>query len=175
MSCGTHKRKSWARVKTLQDPIDLLKEAGCEKRVIEHCIAVKDLALIFAENADADTELVKTGAILHDIGRSKTHSIAHGQAGAEICRGFGLSEEICLIIERHIGAGLTAEECQKEGLIPKDCIPVTIEEKIVAHSDNLIKGIREITIEERLKLSSNLTDDIKNRMKKLAEEIEIYR
>lgn len=162
-------------MKKVQDPIAILKEAGCERKVIEHCIAVKDLALIFAENANADIELVKTGAILHDIGRSKTHSIAHGQAGAEICRGLGLSEEICLIIERHIGAGLTEEECRKEGLIPKDCIPVTIEEKIVAHSDNLIKGTKEITIEERIKLSPNLTDDIIRRMKKLSEEIEIYR
>lgn len=162
-------------MKTTEDLIALLRETGCDDKIIDHCIAVRDLCISFAVNADADIDLINAGALLHDIGRSKTHSIAHAQAGAQICRNLELSEEICLIIERHIGAGLTADECRNYGLIPKDCIPETLEEKIVAHCDNLIKGTKEITIDERLRLSSDLSEDIKIRLKELAKEIEKYR
>lgn len=157
------------------DPISLLKRSGCPDDVIEHCIAVRDLAMIFARNAPADRDLVETGALLHDIGRCGCHSLAHGQIGADICREYGLPEDLCRIVERHIGAGLTADECREEGLKPIDCIPETIEEKIVAHADNLISGTEEITIEERLRRSSNLPEKIRKRMKDLSDEIERYR
>lgn len=157
------------------DPISLLKKSGCPENIIEHCIAVRDLAMVFARKAPANPYFVETGALLHDIGRCRSHSLAHGQIGADICREYGLPEEICLIIERHIGAGLSADECRKEGLKPIDCIPGTIEEKIVAHADNLISGTKEITLEERLSRSANLSEDAKKRMKDLAEEIERYR
>lgn len=153
----------------------LLKKAGCGDKVISHCIAVRDLCLKYAKNAGADIDLVNAGALLHDIGRSKTHSIAHGQAGADILREMGISEDICLIVERHIGAGLSAEECRINGLIPKDCIPKTAEEKIVAHCDNLIKGTRVISVEERLLLSSHFSPDAFKRLKALSEEIEKFR
>ncbi|WP_084600890.1 TIGR00295 family protein [Methanolacinia paynteri] len=157
------------------DPIPLLKKSGCPDNVIEHCIAVRDLAMVFARNAPVDKELVEKGALLHDIGRCRTHSIAHGQVGAEICRDYGLPEEICRIVETHIGAGLTAEECRREGLKPVDCVPKTLEEKIVAHADNLIKGTKEITIDERLDHSANLPEAARKRMKDLSDEIEKYR
>ena len=162
-------------MKTADDYILLLKKAGCEDKVIDHCIAVRNLSVIYAENAHADIDLVNAGALLHDIGRSRTHSVAHGQAGADICREFGMPEKICLIVERHIGAGLPAEECKEYGLLPKDCIPVSLEEKIVAHCDNLMKGTREISIEERIKLSSNLNPDALKRLKILSEEMEKFR
>jgi len=157
------------------NPISLLKKSGCPENVIEHCIAVRDLAMVFARNAPADPHIVETGALLHDIGRCRSHTLAHGQIGADMCRDYGLPEEICLIIERHIGAGLSADECRKEGLKPIDCIPETIEEKIVAHADNLISGTKEITLDERLRRSVDLSEDTKRRIKDLADEIEIYR
>ena len=157
------------------DPISLLKKSGCPENVIEHCIAVRDLAMVFARNAPVNPQLVETGALLHDIGRCSTHTIAHGQVGADICRDYGLPEEVCRIVETHIGAGLTADECRKEGLKAIDCIPETLEEKIVAHADNLIKGTKEITIEERLRLSANLSEAARKRMKDLSDEIEKYR
>ena len=157
------------------DPISLLKESGCADNIINHCIAVCNLAMVFAKNSPADPELVRAGALLHDIGRCRTHTLAHAQAGAEICRNYGLPEEICLIVERHIGAGLPADECAKEGLKPIDCIPQSIEEKIVAHADNLIAGTEEITLDERLRRSSNLSEKAKKRTIDLAAEIEVYR
>ena len=83
-------------------------------------------------------QLVEAGALLHDIGRSKTHGIKHGVKGAKIAKKLGLSENIIKIIERHIGAGLPAEEARKLGLPNRDFIPETLEEKIVCHSDNLV-------------------------------------
>ncbi|MBP2132585.1 uncharacterized protein J2128_000506 [Methanomicrobium sp. W14] len=162
---------------TDSDCFALLREAGCEEKVIEHCIAVRDLSVVYAVNAGADVGLVNAGALLHDIGRSKSHAIDHGQIGAMMCRKMGLPEKLCLIIERHVGAGLSAEECREMGLVQKDCIPLSLEEKIVAHCDNLIKGKTEISVEERLKLSQSSGHSQKSieRLLALCDEIEKYR
>jgi len=127
--------------------IQLLKEEGCKKEVIRHCKAVRDLALKIAEKAGADIELVRAGALLHDIGRSKTSGINHGVIGAKIVKKLGLPQEIILIIERHIGAGLSKEVASSLGLPNKDYIPVSLEEKIVCHADNLIDNWTRIPIE----------------------------
>jgi uncharacterized protein len=94
-----------------------------------------------------DLSLVSIGAMLHDIGRSKTHGIRHAIEGAKIAEERGFSLEVVRIIERHIGAGLNAKEAEKLGLPKKDYIPKTLEEKIVAHADNLVDGVDE-TIKE---------------------------
>ena len=134
---------------------------------------VHDLACRYAASRPVDRELVSWGAALHDIGRSQTHSLAHGQIGADICREYGLPEEVARIVECHIGAGLTAEECRAEGLKPIDCVPKTPEEKIVAHADNRVRGIRIITIKERLETASTtLPDIIVKRIAALAADVE---
>ncbi|MEW5937164.1 MAG: HDIG domain-containing metalloprotein [Candidatus Thermoplasmatota archaeon] len=122
--------------------IGLLEALGCDPNLIEHSIAVETLALKIAERCGADIALVSAGALLHDIGRSKTHAIDHGLAGAELARELGLPEHLSRIIERHVGAGLTASEAEALGLPKKDYLPQTLEEKIVAHADNLV-GIPE--------------------------------
>ncbi|MBN1166919.1 MAG: HDIG domain-containing protein [Methanospirillaceae archaeon] len=136
--------------------ISLLRDAGCDTGVILHCEKVAEVAreitdrILVCGRAVPDRELIAAGALLHDIGRCKTHSIQHGAAGAQYCRNLGLDEAVCRIIERHIGGGLTASECKRNGLSPVDRIPVTLEEQIVAHADNLVKGTTIITIEERI-------------------------
>jgi uncharacterized protein len=128
----------------------LLLNAGCDGRVIAHAKAVTALALSFTGSPLVDRDLVLAGAMLHDIGRSTTHGISHAQQGAAIARSYGLDPAIVSIIERHIGAGLTADECTLAGLIPKDCVPVTLAEKIVANADNLVHGHHAGTIERTL-------------------------
>ena len=135
--------------------LSILKEL-CPKNVVEHCLAVSDyayeLALAIKNNGyDVDVELVKLGGLLHDIGRSKTHGIDHGVVGAEILRALGFDERLALIAERHIGAGITKEEAIELGLPPKDYLPVTLEEKIVAHADNLIFGTERVEIDAVIK------------------------
>ncbi len=156
-----------------EDPFLFLYRAGCPDNVIAHSRVVHEIACRYAVSRPVDEKLVSWGAALHDIGRSQTHSLAHAQIGADICRGYGLPEEVARIVERHIGAGMTAEECRAEGLKPIDCIPKTPEEKIVAHADNLVRGTAVISIEERLDIAKNtLPEIIVRRIAALADEVE---
>jgi len=122
-----------------EECLRLLKEAGCTDNVLAHCIAVEELALRIAKMAHADLELVTAGALLHDIGRSRTHGVAHAVEGGILAREFELDIKIAYMIERHMGAGISPEEAKKIGLPPGEYTPETLEEKIVAHSDNLVE------------------------------------
>jgi len=103
-----------------------------------------------ASRTNADKHLVEAGALLHDIGRSKTHGILHTVEGAKIAREIDLPDSIINIIERHIGAGLSAEEAKKLGLPAKDYIPITLEEKIVCHADSLVDNSKKQNIEKEV-------------------------
>ena len=131
--------------------IQILKENKCSQEIINHCIAVRNIAVRIAERANANITLVEAGALLHDIGRSVTHDIGHAVEGAKIAKKIGLNNEIINIIERHIGAGISKEEAKKIGLPTKDYTPQTLEEKIVCHSDNLIEDNKQQNIEIEVK------------------------
>lgn len=130
--------------------VELLRETGCSEAVINHCMFVRDVAVRMAEKSGADVSLVEAGALLHDIGRSKTYGIFHAVEGARIAKKLGLPMSIVNIIERHIGAGLSKEEAKKLGLPVKDYIPETLEEKIVCHADSLIDNCRRQNIEKEV-------------------------
>jgi uncharacterized protein len=163
----------------MPDPIiekyeNMLRNAGCSTKVIAHCRAVTECACEYAHsNSSVDFSLVQTGAMLHDIGRGITHSIAHAQQGADLLRSKGFSEKIARIVECHTGAGLTADECSLLRLCPRDCMPSTTEEKIVCHADNLLAGTHRTNIEEALQSSSHLPKRVKIRMYHLAQEVEL--
>jgi uncharacterized protein/tRNA (cytidine56-2'-O)-methyltransferase len=106
--------------------------------VIVHCCTVKAVAVEIAKGLDADMGLVVAGALLHDIGRSKDHTIMHANAGADMAERLGLPKELADIIRKHIGAGLDDLDASELGIPKRDYIPRTIEEKIVAHADNLV-------------------------------------
>jgi len=127
--------------------LQLLKEAGCSDEVINHCKAVRKVAVRIAKKAHANIQLVEAGALLHDIGRSKTQGIMHGVEGAKIATQLGLPDSIVNIIERHLGAGIPKDEAIILGLPAKDYMPMSLEEKIVAHADNLIENDHEHRIE----------------------------
>lgn len=161
--------------KTSRSPEDLLRDAGCSRNVIAHCKAVRDCACEYAARCpDADYSLVETGAMLHDIGRGIDHSIRHAQAGADLLRSWGIPEPVVRIVECHLGAGLTAEECVELGLDARDCMPKTIEEKIVTHADNLIAGSTRVTIEESLASAAHLPEKARVRMLRLSQEVEAH-
>jgi uncharacterized protein len=117
-------------------------------------------------------ELVEVGALLHDLGRSQTHTIDHAIAGAQIAQSIGLPEPVVRIIKRHVGAGITTEEAKMLGW-PKDVYaPVTLEEKIVSFSDKLIDRSRRMPIEteiERLQMKNK--PQAAKRVRKLNDEI----
>lgn len=128
--------------------IELLRKENTPENVIEHSQAVYKKAIEIAANFDnVDINLIKQGALLHDIGRSKTHDINHAIVGVEIARKYGYGTDVLNIIERHIGAGITLEEAKNLGLPEKSYLPQSLEEKIVAHADNLISGSDEVDID----------------------------
>ncbi len=160
-----------------EQALQLLREHQCSTEVISHCKAVTKLAV---ETASAlkerglkiDSELVEVGALLHDIGRSKTHTVHHAVVGAKIAESAGLPDSVISIIKRHVGGGITASEAKKLGWPEDVYVPTTIEEKIVSYADKLIVSSKrapiEITIEE---LSKELKCEAAERVRKLHEEM----
>jgi len=130
--------------------LQMLQDVGCSEDVIRHCKVVRTIAVRIAKKAHANIELVEAGALLHDIGRSKTQGIMHGVEGAKIAVQLGLSPKLVMIIERHLGAGIPKDEAIALGLPPKDYLPFTLEEKIIAHADNLIDNDHKHPIEEEI-------------------------
>lgn len=128
---------------------DLLAKAGCDPGVIAHCQTVARSARRYARSPVVDRHLLDAGAMLHDLGRSETHALDHAGVGADLAAAMGCPEGVVRIVGRHLGAGLTPEESALLGLLPVDAMPERLEERIVAHADNLVKGRREITPEER--------------------------
>ena len=152
----------------------LLREAGCSEKVITHCRAVMDVAVEYAEhNPLVMLDLVREGAMLHDIGRGASHTILHAQRGADLLRAHGISEEVARIVECHTGGGLTADECTMLRLSPRDCMPRTTAEKIVTHADNLIDGRKRVNIEESIGSAIHLPRKIRHRIYYLAQEVEL--
>jgi uncharacterized protein (TIGR00295 family) len=133
-----------------EEALALLKKYGASDSVIEHVKAVRDYAMEMAEKLDCDPALVEAGALLHDIGRSRTHGIEHAVVGAKILRDEGVDEKIVRIVETHVGAGIAREDAAFLGLPPGDYVPHTIEEKIVCQADNLVGSRDRISIHDAI-------------------------
>ncbi|WP_292472981.1 TIGR00295 family protein [Methanosphaera sp.] len=135
-----------SNIDTLIDEVYL--KLKCSDYIIDHCKVVyersKDITK-FYDNVDLD--LIKAGCMLHDVGRTITNGIEHAYLGADLLRDLEVDEKICLITERHIGAGITSAEAKELGLPDRNYIPETIEEKIVAHSDNLVHGVTKVDLD----------------------------
>ena len=137
-----------AAVPSRDECLDILRDNGCSDDVVAHCEAVCKVALKIGKRCRARMEVLEAAALLHDLGRSRTHAISHAVEGARIARDLGLSEEIVSAIENHIGAGIPKEEAEALGLPPRDYFPSTLEEKIVAHADNLIDGATRVKVHD---------------------------
>ena len=142
------------------DALHLLKDF-CKEDIISHSLAVSGHAKSIAEDIkdkgyDIDVDFVEVAALLHDIGRCRTHGAGHGIEGARILRDIGL-EKYANVCERHIGAGLTSDDARSLGLPDGNYMPVTLEEKVVAHADNLAIGPRIVEI-------SDAVDELKKKL-----------
>ena len=134
----------------------MLEESGCSQRVIQHSLKVLEVAKRLTRQVEnhgikVNAGLVETAAILHDIGRSKTHDLEHGLLGGEILGERGLPEDLRRAVERHVGAGISNDEAARLGLGKGDLIPETIEEKIVCYADKLVDGTEEVPFEDTLR------------------------
>lgn len=133
--------------------IKLLRKEGLHEYKILHSIGVANIALKIAqevkkEGYPVDMKTVQTGALLHDIGISKTvddASPSHASIGGEIARKYGYSEEVARCIEDHEAMIATKEEGKQIGMqMSRDSfIPQTWEEKVVAYADHVLFIVSE--------------------------------
>ena len=136
--------------------LTLLTDEGVSPGVLKHVKAVHRFSVIIGKRLielgyRVNMPLLEAGALLHDIGRSKTHGLSHAITGCEIAERLGLPGDVISIIRNHIGAGITKEEAVEKGLPAQDFIPDALEEKIVAAADNLAFGENLQTIEQHKK------------------------
>ncbi len=170
---------SWyiCKMMSYNEAMKLLRKSGASESVIDHCIMVSKKATEIAEKIKKnghkiDVELCKVGGLLHDIGRSKTHSVRHGIEGAKILKDH---PKLARIAERHIGGGIDKEDAKRLGLGDKDYLPETLEEKVVCYADKLVQGDRftDDASEEYDKLEKRLGKDHPTiiRLRKIEDEI----
>jgi len=167
-----------------KEAIRLLKKyADSEKNfegVLAHSKVVQKLALDIGKKIkDVDLDFIKTASLLHDIGRFKSgikgkNVVKHGIFGADILRKEGLYEH-ALVAERHLGAGISKEDIIEQGLeLPlQDYIPISKEEKIICHADNLVGHCKEISLQKAIgRYEKELGKKVARKIKELAEEVE---
>ena len=131
---------------------DLLKRLKVPYQVRRHSIKVAEKALEIANKinkVEVNKDLIEIGALLHDIGRAKTHSFKHALIGGIILKQRGLPESLVRICESHILGGLDKEDALQVGLPERDYLPQSLEEKIICLADKHTAGTREVTITQR--------------------------
>lgn len=138
--------------RTRRDAWDRLVAAKPPAWVLGHCRCVEALAVAMCDHAErqgleVDRAVVQQGALLHDVGRSLTQDVRHASLGAALLRQDHWPEPVVLAVERHTGAGIDAQEAAALGLPAKDYTPRTLEEKIVAHADNLYSGDKRLSLD----------------------------
>lgn len=120
--------------------------------VLGHCRCVEALAVAMCDRAEhqglgVDRDVVQQAALLHDVGRSVTQDVRHASVGADLLREDAWPEPVVLAVERHTGAGIDAAEAASLGLPVKDYTPRSLEQKIVAHADNLYSGDKRLGLD----------------------------
>jgi uncharacterized protein len=161
-----------------EQALALLRANHCSPQVMAHCKAVAKLAVETAKTLQErgfsiDVDLVEVGALLHDIGRSKTHSVNHVVAGAEIAQAVGMPEAVICIIKRHVGGGITSGEAKELGWPDDNYLPITLEEKVVSYADKLVETTDErVSIEETInKFHARGLSASAERVRKIHDEI----
>lgn len=116
--------------------------------VYDHCLTVCAIAEQLAARVDdTDGDLVRAGALLHDIGVYQLYDdagvldhanyIRHGVLGYELLAREGLPERLCRFASHHTGVGISRDEVIRQGLPipPGDYMAETREETIVMYAD----------------------------------------
>lgn len=159
---------------------NLLRELRLPYAIRRHSIRVTEKALEIAnkiKKVKVDRNLIEIGALLHDIGRSKTHGFDHALMGGKILRERGFPEELIRICETHILGGLDKEDAQFVGLPVRDYTPQTLEEKIICLADKLLAGYRPVSLNKRFAIwfekygKTKILIKAKKRVEKIQEEI----
>lgn len=117
--------------------------------VFTHSQIIWEIAeqLIAKSNLVVNSELVKVGCLLHDIGVYRLYLpngkidhknyIKHGTEGHALLKQEGFSEQICRFASHHTGVGLTKREIIELNLPipPADYFAKTAEERLIMYAD----------------------------------------
>ena len=133
--------------------LNLLYNYGKDAAWIRHCLAVSRVARrvgkILAPKCALDTEYLVTGALLHDIGRYKTHDpVLHGVEGYWLLTGLGHHRE-AFICASHVLCGMASAEATLYGLPQQDFLPTLIEERLVPLIDSMVEFDRPTSFTKR--------------------------
>ncbi|MFA6422087.1 MAG: ribonuclease Y [Candidatus Buchananbacteria bacterium] len=73
------------------------------QNILNHSIEVANLSALLAEELGADVAVAKKAGLLHDIGKAVDHEVqgTHPEIGRDICKKFGISEEIIEAVVSH--------------------------------------------------------------------------
>jgi len=153
MENKTDRRRTREKDALVKKEKEELKKYGCDDYIIQHGqlvmgVSEKIVKELMRVGVKVDEKAILRGALLHDIGRSKEHSVRHGFLGGEILRKDGYDGIIISIVENHVGGGIDKQDCAKLGMPERDFIPISLEEKIVCLADkyveeNQIKPLQE--------------------------------
>ena len=160
-----------------EQAIRLLQKNGCPRIVVRHCEAVAKVALELAgklqsKGVKVDLRLVEDGALLHDLGRSKTNGVDHGLIGAQIAESEGLPQPLVKVIIRHVGGGITPQEAEQFGWPKNNYMPQTIEEKIVSYADKVVDNGKRVPIDLEIERLKPKYPDAAERVRRIHQEIE---
>jgi uncharacterized protein len=137
-----------------KESLSLLFFLNFSPHIIKHQEAVMRKALDLAHHIKSiplNLDLIRAGALLHDIGRLRSHDLDHTAYGGDLLRTLGYPEELARIAETHGLGGLKPEEAEELGIPIRNYIPITWEEKIVCLADKYLSGTDQVTIEGRFK------------------------
>ncbi|MEF2074613.1 2-oxoacid:acceptor oxidoreductase family protein [Consotaella aegiceratis] len=115
----------------------MLVAADLDEPVCRHCRMVADFATMLAERLVAagiplDIDLIRSAALLHDIGKGHAR---HADVGSGLLRIFGFPEVADLVVDHHLGRSFDG---------------TTLDEGAVLYlAEKLIEGERQVSLTER--------------------------
>jgi len=153
----------------------LHQKYGSTERIVKHCQTVTRVSAILSDALAArgkaiDARATLAGALLHDIGRTRTQTIEHGYVGASMLEQEGVDGIVVEIVRRHVGAGISSEEAASLGFPRGDYIPRTLEQKVMCFSDKMVSSDTVRPFEEEVDRFQRKGHDV-DRLKKLKEDV----
>ncbi|KXB07368.1 hypothetical protein AKJ52_00430 [candidate division MSBL1 archaeon SCGC-AAA382C18] len=128
-----------------QKMISLLEKLGLSKKKIDHSERVANVSLKIAEEVEkkerinADKKIVEAGALLHDIGLTRSYddlSPEHSIIGGNLIRKLGLPDRVAKCSDVHeMISPRVAKELKFPRPLREDYTPQTLEEEIVVAAD----------------------------------------
>lgn len=119
-----------------------MAEISLAPALTNHCIDVKNHAMIFADKIESrgmivNRQLLAAAALLHDI-KKLDAQFCHGIEGGDFLREKGF-HEVARVVEKHC----------LNNLDDADLVPKTTEEKLLMYADLRTNGGRMVSLEER--------------------------